>query len=147
MSASRLRSESSAEPPVEIVLAVVRCEQRLCIARRSALVTGSNGEWSVVTGYLEPDSDPLSQAWTELREELGLRQPGLELLRAPEPVLLTSQSSGKRFLVYPFLFESSSAEVVLNWEHDAVDWVEPAHLEVTGFVSWQRAIVAALLEE
>ena len=150
MSDSPIPSESPpdpAEPPTEIVLAVVRCQERLCIARRSALVTGSNGEWSVVTGFLEPDRDPLSQAWTELREELGLDEPVLELRRAPEPVLLASQATGKRFLVHPFLFESSSADVVLNWEHDAFDWVEPVHLEVASFVSWQRAIVAALLAE
>jgi 8-oxo-dGTP pyrophosphatase MutT (NUDIX family) len=134
-------------PPTQIVLAAVHCEELVCIARRSALVTGSNGQWSVVTGYLDPTNDPLSQAWRELDEELGMAPPTLVLRKSPPAVLLTSERSGQQFLVHPFLFESSSRQVRLNWEHDAFDWVAAVQLTRPDFVAWQLEIVNGLMAD
>jgi 8-oxo-dGTP pyrophosphatase MutT (NUDIX family) len=133
--------------PTQIVLATVHCERLVCIARRSALVTGSNGQWSVVTGYLDPTNDPLTQAWHELDEELGLAPPTLELRKSPPALLLTSERSGQQFLVHPFLFESSSRQVRLNWEHDAFDWVATVQLARPDFVGWQLQIVNGLMAD
>ena len=131
---------------IEIVLAALRCGTQICLARRSQLVATSRGLWSVVTGYLEPGVDPLMQAYTELEEELGLRQPVVQLVGRLEPVPLTSPSSAKEFLVHPFLFEcDSSEELVLNWENDEVQWVEPSRLESADSVRWQLPLVQALL--
>jgi 8-oxo-dGTP pyrophosphatase MutT (NUDIX family) len=133
---------------VEIVLAAVRRNGRICLARRSQHVATSRGLWSVVTGYVEPGVDPLAQAWDELVEELGLKSPDVELLARLEPLPLTSPASGKRFLVYPFLFEAASeCQVVLNWEHSDQDWVEPERLAQPDCVAWQRDIVLALLQQ
>jgi 8-oxo-dGTP pyrophosphatase MutT (NUDIX family) len=104
--------------------------------------------WSVVTGYVEPGVDPLTQACQELDEELGLRSPDVRLVHSLPPVPLTSAASGKQFLVHPFLFESGDAwEAVLNWEHTALVWVEPTRLGDPDCVPWQRDIVLALLEQ
>jgi len=133
--------------PTEIVLAVVRRGQRICLARRSQQVATSRGKWSVVTGYLEPATDPLSQAWTELREELGLCSPDLRLVRSLDAVPLSSPLSGKAFVVYSFLFECApAANLVLNWENDQVEWVEPSRLTSPDCVPWQQPLVEALLK-
>jgi 8-oxo-dGTP pyrophosphatase MutT (NUDIX family) len=133
---------------IEIVLAVVRCGGQICLARRSQSVATSRGLWSVVTGYLEPNTDPLSQAWTELDEELGLGAPAIRLVRQLAPVPLTSTESGKQFLVYPFLFECPNGpSLVLNWEHDDVQWADPSRLEAPDGVGWQPPLVRALLAE
>jgi 8-oxo-dGTP pyrophosphatase MutT (NUDIX family) len=132
----------------EIVLVVLRCSNRICLARRSDQVATSRGLWSVVTGYVEPGVEPLAQAWQELEEELGLHSADLRLARSLAPVPLTSTASGKRFHVYPFLFEGAPAcEIVLNWEHTEYAWVEPARLAESDCVAWQRDIVATLLEQ
>jgi ribose 1,5-bisphosphate isomerase len=131
----------------EIVLAAVRCGAQICLARRSQHVATSRGLWSVVTGYVEPNTHPTTQAWTEVLEELGLRAPELRLTRTLEPVPLTSPTSGKEFMVYPFLFEcDSSTQLVLNWEHTDVQWVDPARLQEADCVSWQFPLVQALLQ-
>jgi 8-oxo-dGTP pyrophosphatase MutT (NUDIX family) len=133
--------------PTEIVLAVVRCGQRICLARRSQQVATSRGKWSVITGYLEPATDPLTQAWTELHEELGLRSPELKLIRSLDAVALSSPLSGKAFLVYSFLFDCEpAASLVLNWENDEVEWVEPSRLASPDCVAWQQPLVDALLK-
>jgi ribose 1,5-bisphosphate isomerase len=130
----------------EIVLAVVRCGDQICLARRSKAVATSRGLWSVVTGYVEPNVDPLTQAWTELAEELGLSPPRIRLLGRMEPVPLESPTSLKEFLVYPFLFECETSEhLVLNWEHDEVQWVQLSRLQLADCVGWQYPLVHALL--
>ena len=131
----------------EIVLAVLRCGAQICLARRSQAVATSQGLWSVITGYLEPEVDPLSQVWTEIREELGLDRSQLRLVRQLEPVALTSPASGKQFLVHPYLLECASTNgIVLNWENDEVQWAEPSRLEAADCVRWQYPLVQTLLQ-
>jgi 8-oxo-dGTP pyrophosphatase MutT (NUDIX family) len=131
----------------EIVLAVVRCGGHICLALRSQNVATSRGLWSVVTGYVEPDTDPLTQAWAELQEELGLCAPLVQLVRRLEPVPLSSPASGKQFLVYAFLFETDHPQpLVLNWEHDAAQWADPSRLAQSDCVAWQLPLVRALLD-
>lgn len=132
---------------IEIVLAVVRRNGLICMARRSDQVATGRGLWSVVTGYLEPGATPLEQVWQELQEELGLALPHIELVRTLPPVALTSTASGKQFLVHPFLFEGGEVcEVVLNWEHTDLAWVAPERLAQDDCVAWQQQIVTALLD-
>jgi len=101
----------------------------------------------VVTGYVESATDPLGQAWTELEEELGLCPPGIHLVRQLDPVPLTSPSSARNFLVHPFLFECDpTPRLVLNWEHDDVQWVDPSRLDAGDCVTWQFPLVRALLD-
>ena len=133
--------------PTEIVLAVVRHGEHLCLVRRSDAVGSGQGQWSVITGYLDPGFDPIGQVWTELREELALAAPSIELVRMLPAASLTSPASGKRFLVHSFLFEASSRDVTLNWEHDAVEWVELERLRQPDCVRWQLALIEALLTE
>ena len=59
---------------------------------------------------------------------------------------LTSSTSGKEFLVHAFLQCNSVNGLVLNWEHDAVEWVDPSRLASADCVSWQLPLVNALLE-
>jgi 8-oxo-dGTP pyrophosphatase MutT (NUDIX family) len=128
-------------------MAVLRCGDKICLARRSQLVATSRGLWSVVTGYLEPDTDPLEQAWTELAEELGLQRPKVRAAGRLEPIPLMSPSSRKQFLIHPFLFECDAAEpLVLNWENDDVKWSDVSALEAADSVRWQLALVRALLD-
>jgi 8-oxo-dGTP pyrophosphatase MutT (NUDIX family) len=132
---------------IEIVLAVVQCGALICLAKRSESVSTGQGLWSVVTGYVEADADPMTQAWTEVQEELLLSPPRLRFVRRLDPVPLTSPSSGKEFLVHPFLFEcDSSDDVVLNWEHDDVQWTNPSRLLSRDCVTWQFPLVDALLQ-
>ena len=133
--------------PTEIVLVVVACGGRICLVRRSQAVATSRGLWSVVTGYVEPGVSPLEQAWTEVREELGLTPPRVRLVQTIPPVDLASPASGKQFRVHGFLLAcDATSGVVLNWEHTELAWVEPARLAEPDCVPWQHPLVLALLD-
>ena len=132
---------------IAIVMAVLRCGEKICLARRSQSVGTSRGLWSVVTSYLEPETDPIAQAWIELQEELGLRPPTVRAVGRLDPIPLSSPSSDKQFLVHPFLFECDASEpLVLNWENDEVKWSDPSALEGPDCVAWQLIVVRALLD-
>jgi ribose 1,5-bisphosphate isomerase len=132
----------------QVILAVVRRGGQICLARRSQRVATGRGRWSVITGYLEPDVEPQTQAWTEVAEELGLKTPTLMLVRQLPPVPLASSSSVKEFLVHPFLFDCApDSEVVLNWENDAFAWVDPSRLAEADVITWQRPLVSDLLDD
>ena len=101
-----------------------------------------------MTGYVESRVEPIEQAWAELSEELGLQPPEVWLVRSAASVALTSPASGKQFIVYPFLFGSSSeSQVTLYWEHTDAAWVEPSRLGDGDCVQWQSDVVMALLAQ
>jgi 8-oxo-dGTP diphosphatase len=134
--------------PTGIVLAVVQSSDRIFIARRSEQVGTSRGLWSVVMGYVERGVEPADQAWTEIREELGLQPPDVWLVRHGASQTLISPVSAKLFLVYPFLFGcAADCVVTLNWEHTQMAWVHPSRLDDADCVPWQRDVVVTLLAQ
>ena len=53
--------------------------------RRSGRVGSYRGRWSAISGYLE-DPTPLAQARREIREETGLSEQAVHLVRAGAPL-------------------------------------------------------------
>ena len=89
---------------------------------------------------------PADQAWTEVERSPGCAHRVVWLVRSGAARALTSPGSGKRFRVYPFLFNSATeCEVTLNWEHSEVTWVLSSRLGGPHCVAWQRDIVQSLL--
>jgi hypothetical protein len=75
-----------------------------------------------------------------------LQPPDVWLVRGGTSLPLSTPVSDKKFLVYPFLFNSGAeCKVTLNWEHSHVAWVEPARLKDADCVAWQHDVVMALL--
>jgi ADP-ribose pyrophosphatase YjhB (NUDIX family) len=87
------------------------------------------GAWAGVSGYLEAGVTPLEQAYTELREEMGLDSSSVTLVRAGEPLLVEDGDHALRWVVHPFLFTlPSGQEVQLDWEALEMRWVRPDEL-------------------
>jgi 8-oxo-dGTP diphosphatase len=95
------------------------------LLRRSGRVGTYQGRWAGISGYLEEQS-PLAQAYTELREETGLRPDEVVLLSEGEPLEAIDEELGRRWVIYPFLFQLRPlASVHLDWEHVEARWVYP----------------------
>jgi hypothetical protein len=77
-----------------------------------------------VSGYLEPDETPRERALKEVREETGLGQSNLAIVREGAPVLIPLTP----FIVHPFLFDLKRGRVRLDWEHTGFRWVAPSEL-------------------
>jgi len=77
---SQQRSNSSQSPsrPTPVVTCFLLRfddgEPRLLLVRRSQRVGSYQGRWAGVSGFVEKDTTPDEQAYTEIREETGLQR-------------------------------------------------------------------------
>ncbi|WP_299698164.1 NUDIX domain-containing protein [Hydrocarboniphaga sp.] len=126
----------------EIVLAVITHGEHICLMRRSAQVRGDNGKWHCITGFLDENQTPLSQAYAEIREEAGLGSDTIELKNTL--VLEHLDGNGCSWRIHAFHFESDTRDICLNWENDASLWACSQHFSTLPTVSWLRNVLGAL---
>jgi len=112
----------------KVVTSFLRAEQQILLLRRSAKVGTHRGQWSGVSGYLEGDEPPLTRAITEIREELGLPVESIELVRAGEILRGFDEGTDTVWIIHPFLFQSKSRTIELDWENTEYRWVNPEEL-------------------
>ena len=79
------------------------------------------GRWAGVSGMIEGDERPLHRARTEIREETGIGRRHIILRAASGTVRIRSR--GRVWEVHPFLFDSGTSRVRLNWENSDYRWV------------------------
>lgn len=133
--------QNAPESVCEIVAAVLSHQGELALLRRSNLVTGDVGRWNCITGFLEPEHEPLYQALTEVKEEAGISKHHLKLLSSS--VLNLLGDDGRNWRVHTFHFHSMTRTLTLNWENDASVWLAPQELNRISTVSWFAHILDA----
>ena len=95
------------------------------LLRRSQQVGTYRGRWAGVSGYVE-EADPLTQAYREVEEEVGLTREEVSLVGAGEPLEVVDAEAERRWIVHPFLFEvGTDTQVRVDWEHTEARWVRP----------------------
>lgn len=125
------------------VLRHVDGRDEVLLARRSERVRTYRGAWGAISGYLEPGATPLEQAYRELREESGLGEGDLRLIRAGEPLAFRDETIGQGWLVHPFLFElGSNTDPVHDWEANEFQWFTPSALDTLVTVPMLREALA-----
>ena len=104
-------------------------QDEILLARRSQNVRTYQGAWAGVSGYIEPDTQPLEQAYTEVREETGLTQVDVRLLRTGESLPFHDDALGQAWVVHPFLFALLAPDhIQTDWEAVEIRWVTPEML-------------------
>jgi PncC family amidohydrolase len=108
---------------------VVTCflEQRklVLILRRSNKLGTYQRAWAGVSGYI--DTDPLDQAYTEIREETGLFKNNIRLVKEGKTVDVVDEKLHRKWVVHPFLFHVLDPDkIMIDWEHTECKWVKPA---------------------
>lgn len=102
---------------------------RLCIVRRSQHVGSYNARWAGISGFIEENVSPEEQAYTEMREETGLQQTQVRLLKRGAVVEHIDEELGRRWLVHPFLVEVLEPQAMkLDWEAEEMRWIVPGEL-------------------
>jgi 8-oxo-dGTP pyrophosphatase MutT (NUDIX family) len=123
-----MNAGDKAENRIKVVTVFLMYKGKILLLKRSAKVRTMNGVWAGISGYLE-DVNPLVQAFKEIREECGLTEGQVNLLKIAEPLEVRDDLfSNIIWIVYPFLFESSTKSIRLDWEHDEYDWINPINL-------------------
>ena len=127
----------------DVVTSFLRHGGRILLLKRSPEVGSFQGHWAGVSGYLEGEEPPLERARVEIREETGRQDATLE--GTGEVVLARGREPGVIWAVHPFLFDISSEEVTLDWEHDAYQWIAPEDLEQYQTVPKLRTVLESVL--
>ena len=100
-----------------------------------------------MSGYLEGAEEPLTRAITEIHEEVGLASGQINLLRIGEPLRAFDAESDTVWVVHPFLFESKSDSVRLDWENVEYKWVKPEDLAMYQTVPKLRETLDRVLHD
>lgn len=109
-----------------IIVAALKHKDKILILKRSSKVSYYPGYWHIVAGYIN-DNDPLRQAYSEIEEETGFKKKQLKLLAQSKKYQSQKDSflSQHTWIVHPFMFETNSSKVKLDWEHTEYRWINP----------------------
>lgn len=112
-----------------VVTCFLEKEGRILILKRSSQVGTYQGRWGGVAGYIEEGLSPLQQALQEIREEAGLGEEDVELVREGETLDVVDERLGRRWIVHPFRFKVKRPEKIkTDWEHVEMAWIDPKDL-------------------
>lgn len=109
-----------------VVTAFLRNGPAVLLTRRSDEVGTYRGHWAGISGYAEGDPD--EQVRTEIREEIGLDEDDITLVRAGDPIDVHDtgrDDEDRHWVVRPYLFDTSTREVTPNEELAAIEWLPP----------------------
>ncbi len=114
----------------KIVTSFIRDNDKLLILKRSDKVKSMKGLWAGISGIIENNEDPLTRAKIEIFEEVGITKDKILLIKTTEKMRVSSpQYKNHEWEIFPFLFESKSLMIKLNWEHSEFKWINIDELE------------------
>lgn len=112
---------------IEVVTSVIKFKDKLLIVKRSQKVGSYRGFYSGISGYLPAGKPPHEWALQEILEETGLTANNLKFLEELPP--LERPTPEAIWIIHPFLFETDTTEITLDWEADEGLWIEPREME------------------
>ena len=113
---------------VDVVTVFLTHQSRVLILKRSKEVGTYREHWAGVSGYLE-SSDPVTQAYIEMAEEVGLNREEVTMLKVGKPFEVIDKARNRAWRVHPFLFAVHDPEKIrLDWENIEMRWISPDEL-------------------
>jgi predicted aconitase with swiveling domain/8-oxo-dGTP pyrophosphatase MutT (NUDIX family) len=126
---------------VNVVTCILRHNKKILILKRSQKVATNKGMWAGVSGYIEEGESPLQTAIKEVSEETAITN--FELIKSGE--MLRVRSSSHLWRIHPYLFELSSPEININWEHTDYRWIDPNEIDEATSVPGFRLVMRNVL--
>jgi len=130
-----------------IVTSFITNDQKILLLKRSNQVKSMKCLWAGVSGIIEKnDTTPLARAKTEIWEETGINEEGIELLKANERIKIeAAQYKNHEWNIFPFLFKTKNLEIKLNWENSEFQWIKPNEIKNYETVPELEKILFSLL--
>jgi uncharacterized protein len=126
---------------VNVVTCILRFNGRILILKRSDKVSTNQGMWAGVSGYIEEGEHPLQTARKEVKEETGIAD--FELVKSGE--MLRVRSGTRLWCIHPFLFDTHSSKVTIDWEHTEYQWIDSKDIDhgttVPGFQLVLKSVI------
>ena len=114
-----------------IVTSFIKNDDKILILQRSDKVKSMKCLWAGISGIIEKrDKTPLDRAKTEIREETGINENEIELLKSIEQIKIESaQYKNHEWNIFAFLFKTKNPEIKLNWENSEFQWIKPNEIK------------------
>jgi 8-oxo-dGTP pyrophosphatase MutT (NUDIX family) len=133
----------------KVVTCLLENKGEILILRRSEEVGTYRELWGGVAGFVEEDEDPYKTAIKEIKEEVGVEENDLLLVRKEDAIKFTDLYEDKMYdwIVYPFLFHIKEKDKIqLDWEHTEYRWIKPSELKEYDTVPRFKEIVSKIYE-
>ena len=107
----------------EIIVAVVQCNNKILLLKRTMTKHFDPGKWEFVSGFVNTIKDLPSFA-----KERIFYETGLETAFVKKGKDFKVYDSYGEWLIHPFLFSSKSEDVKLREDHKTYKWIETSDL-------------------
>jgi ribose 1,5-bisphosphate isomerase len=98
----------------EVVAAFLEHEGKILILKRSTHPVSRRARWTVLWSYLR--HEPFRQALQAIKEETGLAESDVSLVRAGDPMEVDHRRAGVKWILYPFLFRVRDPRKIVSSE-------------------------------
>ena len=135
--------------PSVVTCILIDNHENILILKRSDKVRTYKGYWGGIAGYVEKDEEPVDTAFKEIREETGLTDNDVELIKTQNPIEFTDFYEKEKYdwKVYPFLFRiRKENKIRIDWEHISYKWIKPTDIDKFEVVPHLREVVLKLLK-
>ena len=132
------------DPTTHVVTCFLQYNDKILLLKRSDKVRTHKGKWAGVSGYIEPGETDDQTAIKEIREETGLTEDQIKLIRKGTPIHV--QDGARVWVVHPYLFKSNTADIKIDWEHTEYRWIEPEELKNFDFVVFLDHALQAVID-
>tara|TARA_B100000029_G_scaffold403032_1_gene402705 strand:+ start:247 stop:651 length:405 start_codon:yes stop_codon:yes gene_type:complete len=130
----------------KIVTSFLKNQEKILILKRSDNVKSMKGLWGGVSGIIENDETPLERAKIEIFEEAGIEENEIKLLKSGiELDIISPQYKNHKWHVFPFLFQTNSVKINLNWENSDFKWIGTNEIEKFQTVPILEKVLLALI--
>ena len=130
----------------KIVTSFITNNDKFLLLKRSEKVKSMKGLWAGVSGIIEKNETPLERAKIEIFEEVGIKESDINLLKSSDLIRIESpQYKNHEWEIFPFLFETSTTDIVLNWENSEFKWINPEELSNYETVPSLEKVLANLI--
>ena len=123
--------------------------KNILILKRSDKVRTYKGYWGGIAGYVEEGEEPINTAFKEIREETGVSDEDVELIKTLDVIEFTDFYENEKYewKVYPFLFRiRKKSKIMIDWEHISYKWIKPGDIDKFKTVPRLREVVLKLLK-
>jgi 8-oxo-dGTP pyrophosphatase MutT (NUDIX family) len=133
--------------PRVVTCLLINDEGKLLILKRSDKVRTYKGMWGGIAGYVEEGENPYETAIKEIREEVGIKEDEISLIKKFDPIEITDHYEGVKYnwFIHPFLFKIEKKDKIqIDWEHSTYKWILPPDIERYDTVPHLKEIISKL---
>ena len=134
--------------PRVVTCLLINDEGKLLILKRSDKVKTYKGLWGGVAGYVEEGEEPYETALKEIREEVGIEEDEINLIKRLNPIEFTDFHEGEKYdwIIHPFLFKTEKKDKLqIDWEHSKYQWILPPEIVRYDTVPHLKEIVSKII--